>query len=788
MAEPAISQTFDRFIIDRELGRGKQGVVYLATDPELRRQVAIKAVHLNDQLQAQGNLDQLLSEARIVSRLQHNNIVTIYDLGINNHRPYLVLEYIEGTSLQQKLRDGLKVKDALRIMRDILSGVGAAHAQNIAHGDIKPANILINREGSSKVADFGLAHFSDSRQSDNNALYGTPQYMAPEYIETRQHEIISDVFSIGLVFYEMLAGKPAVTGDDIYQILNFIANEQIPAPSTINSAIDERLDDLILKALSKDTAQRYADAGAMLEAFNDYISLEDQTTAGDSHNATVAFLLRRMRHKSDFPVFSETISVLNKVSRSDTESLACVSNAILKDYSLTNKVLRLINSAYYNRGGGKISTISRAVVMLGVNSVRNIAAALMLFEHMQNKLQSNQLKEDAVESLFSALIANELASKHKTENHEEAFLCALLRQLGKRLVRFYLHDESQAIEKLMSQDGMSESAAVQQVLGTRYHQIGIAVAREWGFPEKIIDSMKPVETSNFAQTDSNSKGLQLISQFSNELSGILRSSDSGQPASIRSLTASYSKLLKIDDKQVGLIIETCQKELIEFARLIQFKLTDSAFTNKFNEGKELRPTEGAKTHQREFGAASTVEILEEDTETNNRSTEKALTDGIQDITNTLTADYTINQVFQMILETIYRGFSNCRVLLCLKDKNGQAMHARFGYGEDIDAVIEKFTIPLAYHADVFHIAFKTNQDIRIDDTHAENIKKRIPDWYHQHIAAKSFAVFPVSIKHSPVALIYMDSAMGKAISITDTQLGLLKTLRNQAILAIKNLR
>ncbi|NNE63621.1 MAG: HDOD domain-containing protein, partial [Gammaproteobacteria bacterium] len=672
MAEPAISQTFDRFIIDRELGRGKQGVVYLATDPELRRQVAIKAVHLNDQLQAQENLDQLLSEARIVSRLQHNNIVTIYDLGINNHRPYLVLEYFEGTSLQQKLREGLKAKDALRIMRDILSGVGAAHAQNIAHGDIKPANILINSEGSSKVADFGLAHFSDSRQSDSNALYGTPQYMAPEYIETRQHEIISDVFSIGLVFYEILAGKPAVTGDDIYQILNFIANEQIPAPSSINSAIDERLDDLILKALSKNTEQRYANAGAMLEAFNDYISLDDQPAEGDSHNATVAFLLRRMRHKSDFPVFSETINVLNKVSRSDTESLASVSNAILKDYSLTNKVLRLINSAYYNRGGGKISTISRAVVMLGVNQVRNIAAALMLFEHMQNKLQSKQLKEDAVESLFSALIANELASKQKSGNHEEAFLCALLRQLGKRLVRFYLHDESQAIEKLMSQDGISESAAVQQLLGTSYHQIGIAVAGEWGFPAKIIDSMKPVETADFAHTDNNNEGLQLISQFSNELSAILRSTDPDQKASIRSLTSSYAKLLKIDAKQVESIIETCQKELVEFARLIQFKLTESAFTSKFNEGKELHPTEGEKTHQREFDAASTVEILEEDTETNNRSTEKALTDGIQDITNTLTADYTINQIFQMILETIYRGFSNCRVLLCLKDKSGQA--------------------------------------------------------------------------------------------------------------------
>ena len=228
MAEQALSEKFDRFIIEKELGRGKQGVVYLATDPDLHRRVAIKAVHLSGQLQQHENLDQLLTEARMVSRLQHNNIVTVFDLGISDHRPYLVLEYIDGASLRQKIRSGLKLDEAIHIIRDILSGVSAAHAKNIAHGDIKPANILINHEGNAKVADFGLAHFSDAQQSGDSGLYGTPQYMAPEYIETRQHNIVSDVFSIGLVCYEMLTGKPAVNGDDIYQILNQIANEQYP--------------------------------------------------------------------------------------------------------------------------------------------------------------------------------------------------------------------------------------------------------------------------------------------------------------------------------------------------------------------------------------------------------------------------------------------------------------------------------------------------------------------------------------------------------------------------------
>ena len=789
MSKAATPQTIDRFIIENELGHGKQGVVYLATDPDLHRQVAIKAVHLNTDLQHQETLEQLLSEARIVSRLQHANIVTVYDMGIADYRPYLVLEYIDGASLRHKIRSGLKIDEALRLMRDILAGVAAAHVQKIAHGDIKPANILITEAGQAKVADFGLAHFADAGQDEDSGLSGTPMYMAPEYIETRQHQIVSDVFSIGLVCYEMLTGRSAVDGEDIYQILNRISNEKIDAPSSINKAIDERLDDLIMKALIKDPQQRYADAGVMLQAFNDYLSLTDQEVNGESHDATVSFLLRRMRHKSDFPVFSQTISILNKATSSDTESLASVSNAILKDYSLTNKVLRLVNSAHYNRGGGKISTISRAVVMLGINPVRSIAAALMLFEHLQNKLQSSQLKEDAVESLFSALIANELSGSLSKVNHEEAFLCALLQQLGKRLVRFYLHEEAQAIDKLVNQDDISEANAAVKVLGTSYHQLGISVAREWGFPDQIIDSMKPVDLTTLGDSLTEANSLQVISQFSNSLGAILKLPAEQQPAAIKSLTSNYSRTLKVDVKKAGEIINSCQQELADFARLIQFNVKDSPYYQNLGATKkaDAKAESGGAGHG-ELDDTASVKILQEDIETINETADKALTDGIQDITNTLTGEYTINQIFQMILETIYRAFSGSRVVLCLKDKNNNCISARFGYGENIEQVIDKFSIPMAYQADVFHIAFKNNQDIRIENTQEDNIKNRIPDWYHRDIGASSFTIFPININHSPIALIYIDSSQDNPISVGDSQLGLIKTLRNQAVLAIKNLR
>jgi len=395
-----LPQKIDRFNIHQILGRGSQGVVYLAEDPDLKRKVAIKSVNLKSDLRLNGNLEQLLAEARTVSKLQHSNIVSIFDIGMQDKSPYLVLEFIDGESLQSKIRRGGNFDQKIRIMLDILNGAAAAHNRDIVHCDIKPANIMLNEQGQAKIADFGLAYLSDANAGSNGELYGTPQYMAPEYIETRRHQKVSDVFSIGLVCYELLTGKPAFSGDNVYQVLNSITNSEIGPPSGINGEIDERLDALILQSLEKDPAQRFADATVMLQAFNDYLALDDAVAAKNTSDATVKFLLRRMRHKKDFPVFSHTISVLNQASNSDTESLTSVSNTILKDYSLTNKVLRLVNSAYYNRGGNKVSTISRAVVMLGINPVRSIATGLMLFEHMQNKLQSSQLKENAVQAFI----------------------------------------------------------------------------------------------------------------------------------------------------------------------------------------------------------------------------------------------------------------------------------------------------------------------------------------------------------------------------------------------------
>jgi eukaryotic-like serine/threonine-protein kinase len=775
----------DRFIIQDVLGRGAQGVVYLAHDPQLDRDVAIKSVSLKANFQQQHKIDHLLQEARTVSKLQHPNIVSIYDVGSDQFTPYLVLEYVKGESLYSMIRKDLPEQQAIHIMRDVLSGVAAAHAKGIIHCDLKPANIIITPTGQAKVADFGLALLADSQQEDHDQLAGTPQYMAPEYIETRKHQTVSDVFSLGLIFYQMITGKLAVDGEDVYQLLNAIANEPITPPSSIKPEIDEKINALIMKALEKAPEDRYQDASEMLSALENMLALSEAVKQSDGSDATVQFLLRRMNHKKDFPAFSRTISILNRASTSDTESLSTVSNAILNDISLTNKLLRVVNSAYYNRGYSKISTISRAVIMLGINPVKNLAVSLLLFEHLQNKSQAQQLMEDAVASLFSAQMANDIADNQNITQREEAFLCALLQQLGKLLVRFYLHEESLAIDQQIQQFDMEENTAALKILGTSYHKLGMAVAKEWGFPDQIILSMQPMQDNEFGDKSKRADPLRVIANYSNQIVYILKKPKDQQQLALNKLTRKYKQHLEFDTEQVNDLINHSQKELNSFAKLINFNLEKSAFYQQLN--VEETPDD---SEQASKPAESSFQILHENTQQlapDLQRPEKALTDGIQDITNTLTGDYTIIQVMQMVLETIFRALPGSRVILGLRDKATNCIVGKLGYGDKVDELIENFRIPLAYQADVFHIAFKNNVDIKIDNTQDEKIKDKIPDWYHRKIGSSFFILFPIVIKHSPIAVLYIDSIENRDIHISDDQLSLLKTLRNQAILAIKSL-
>lgn len=263
---------FANYDIIGTIGRGAMGVVYLAKDRRIGRRVALKAVHydagaFDESDDAREFYDRLRREAELSGMLQHPNIVTLYEAGVEGDAvTFLAFEYIEGQSLRQIIRAGtLAVETALSYGEGILKGLAYAHSRGVIHRDIKPGNILVNAEGEAKLADFGIARPQESTLTVAGTLVGTPSYMSPEQVAGQQVSPASDLFSFGAVLYEMLTGAKPFNATDVNAVLYNVVHRDVLAPSSLRPELDARFDAYVAKLLAKSPAGRFATAEDALE-------------------------------------------------------------------------------------------------------------------------------------------------------------------------------------------------------------------------------------------------------------------------------------------------------------------------------------------------------------------------------------------------------------------------------------------------------------------------------------------------------------------------------------------
>ena len=789
-----------RFDIRHELGRGAQSVVYLGYDPQLQREIAIKTLHFTRP--DPGQNATLLSEARMVSKLRHPNIVPIFEAGEEGGDLYLVFEYVPGKNLAEFLRDSgaLSPVKAVTLIRPILDAISAAHAQGIVHRDLKPSNILLDDNGTPRVMDFGIASRIEGRDADENEYTGTPAYMAPEYIERREVSERVDIFAAGLILYEMLTGRRAVEGSNVFQVMHRIANEDLRLPKDGGVTIDDSLAGILHKALAREPNLRYQTAQQFGAALDDFLEPEDSGTEGEGRQSTLDFLLRRMRHKSDFPALSESVSAINKIASSETESISRLSNSILKDFALTNKILRLVNSAYFRpAGGGNISTVSRAVIVLGFDTVRNIAITVLLFEHLQNKSNANQLKEEFLRANLAGILARDISAASQMRDLEQTFICSLFHNLGRLLAQYYFPEESDEIRRIMEQKEWSEDQASLQTLGLSFEDLGIAIARQWGFPPLIVNTMRKLPAGTVRRPATLEDRLRVVAGFSNELCSVIAQvTPEARDKDMRRVMLRFGDCIDLKPEEIRETVQRSIEEAADFARIVQLNLQQTAF------GRQMRLFAKGSGKGEEGGAADgsgmgsdsldgtvlgdrpVVDFAGEAEAGGSACDAQAvLTAGIQDISNTLVDGFKLNDILRIILETMYRAMGFKRVLLCIKDARSNAMVGRFGFGPDANEVARAFRFPLSFTPDIFHAATSNGVDILISDIDDPKIATRIPDWFRKAVSAKTFVVFPLNIKGNPVAMIYADKDNAGEIVMPEKELSLLRTLRNQAVLAIK---
>jgi len=576
-------QPFGRFVVEKELGKGSQGKVYLASDPALKRRVAIKVLTTVDDALSSGDAENRLREGEISGKLNHPNIVTVFDAGDSGAGPYLVFEYVEGTTMAKVLESNgpYAIRDAVPIMRAVLEAMSVAHRSLVVHLDLSPRNILIANDGTPRIMDFGLSQYVHKIPRKREYAVGTLRYMAPEHFVGEDLGPHTDVFALGSTFLEMVTGKRAMQGGSFTDIRQKIVDA---TPDYANLAELEggpEFETFIKRAMARKADERYANGADMLAAFESFVreaDLEAAVVNAMRHHSSIEYLLRRMRRKQEFPTVSRTLVDINKLTSSDSNADADkLSNVILRDFALTSKLLKLVNSSFYGLRGGKITSVSQAVVLLGLNKVRMMANSLMYVGHMSRR---DELLSDAMaRSFLEGLIARHIAKTHRLPQSEEAFIAGMFQTLGENLVIYYFREEYEEMLEIAREEGRSMQDAAVQVLGVSFGDVGAAVAGTWQLPRSLVAAIQGLPAGTLPEPETPDEQMRDIAVFANELCDVASDRRVDNHDALDALVERFALSVPVEKDYCVKLMAASIEKLRQYAPLFELNVSRSRFCN-----------------------------------------------------------------------------------------------------------------------------------------------------------------------------------------------------------------
>lgn len=489
---------------------------------------------------------------------------------------------------------------------------------------------------------------------------------------------------------------------------------------------------------------------------------------------------------SELPAMASNVQELLSLTQSSHSAAYQLSKVILKDYSLTNKVLQVVNSAYYSLGR-PVNSISKAVTILGFDAVRDLATAIALFEDfVKSGVEKEGISKILTRSFLSALQARDLAvAKDMKVLPEEAFICSLLHNLGKIIVCIYMPDTYREIEEKVD-EGSSEEDATKEVLqGLTFPQIGEEVAKFWNLSEKVLLSMNADPAAPKTPYDTDGY-LQNLANFTNRLVGDICDGNDLDP-----LIDQYGDMMSMNKEEAVDLVNSSVEASEDISGSIRYGLSKLKIRSKILSAEEAIKDQSlakkkikAKTDSQAKGGEASEEGVEELNELP-ISTDKSINDFIHDVTETLMGPFNLSDFYINLLEALYRGIGFDRVILAIVDyqPTKSVLVGRFGLGDIDPKGVANFEYNLANKEYIIPRSLKACKDMAIPP----NSPGAFPDSLKYLVKDRTVYLFPICLENKAIGLIYLDRKKGRP-KLDSSRIKATRLFRDFAVMAIRKLR
>ncbi len=496
-------------------------------------------------------------------------------------------------------------------------------------------------------------------------------------------------------------------------------------------------------------------------------------TPGD----TTDRLLALARQGEDFPATTAVAKFITELASTEEASITELANIVLQDYGLTSKLLRLLNSVYLRRFG-EVTTVSRAIVLLGFDQLKDIVLSISLFEKLQKK-NMKPVADLIAKAIYSGIVSKRIAETLGEKNMEEIFVCSVFHRFGEFLAAYYMPGNYTKALNLM--DGHPE---LYRASKAEFREVGLIIAHEWRFPSKVVACMERIRSEDIEGAGANEiDRLKLISTISNDIAEIMDGPENTAEKKqkierlLDSLKGRFGGLVKSAET----IISQSTADMQVYCTAYGIKLEDSDLGQRLLGDRALESKQAGKEDAwRSFSVAETFAEAEE-------SVEMIFAKGMQDVTQAISENFSIDDVFRIILETMYRGLHQLgarRTVFFMRDVKEPKFMVRLALGQIIKVGLAM--VIDGKDEDIIGILLKEQKDLFVSNTMSEQAAPLIPAWYMSISPEPSFLLLlPITVNQVSLGFIMIEGPVDQGKNIMKHHLNNLRVLLNQIVLAIK---